>query len=217
MSRQRDRSTAGDPGIRKGTSSAPPRPADPEGQASEIAEPATAYQAGAALPAAVAQKVLERLGELEARYGEQGRSLADLGSADDLAERMVATVPAPSPWGELGPFYSTTRVARLLGGVSRQAIADRRRRGTILGLRTADGDWVYPDFQFDDHQTVLEGLPGIWKLLRATGVDEWTLASWLTSPMRSLGDRSPIDWLRRGEDRATLVALARDAAHRFSR
>ncbi len=193
------------------------RPGDPEPQPSEIAEPAPAYQVDAPLPAAIARKVLERLGDLEDRYSEQGRSLADLGSAEDLAERMIAAVPAPSPWGELGPFYSTTRVARMLGGVSRQAIADRRQRWTILGLRTADGDWVYPDFQFDDHQKVLDGLPGIWKLLRATGVDEWTLASWLTSPMRTLQDRSPIDWLRRGEDRETLLRVARDAAGRFSR
>lgn len=69
---------------------------------------------------------------------EGGRSLEELGSPEELAERMVATVPEPSPWGELGPFYSTRKVAKLLGGVSRQAIADRRKRGTLLGLRTAD-------------------------------------------------------------------------------
>ena len=63
---------------------------------------------------------------------------------------------------------------------------------------------------------MLAGLPGIWKLLSATGVDEWTLASWLTSPMKSLEERSPIDWLRRGDDRETLLAVVRDAARRFS-
>lgn len=184
--------------------------------ADEIAEPAARYDAQPSLPLAVARQVLHRLDALEARYSEQGRSLADFGSAEELAKRMVATVPSPSPWGELGPFYSTSGVSKLLGGVSRQAIADRRKRETLLALRTADDAWVYPAFQFDDRQTVLEGLPEIWKILRSSGVDGWTLASWLTSPMRSLEGRSPIDRLRRGEDRETLLLLARDAARRFS-
>ena len=41
-----------------------------------------------------------------------------LGDPDALAARMLATVPEPSPWAELGPFYSTTGIARVLGGVS---------------------------------------------------------------------------------------------------
>ena len=164
----------------------------------------------------VAQRVLDRLQELEAKYAEQGRSLADLGSAEDLAKRMTAAVPAPSPWAEIGPFYGTTSVSRLLGGISRQAISDRRKRGTVLGLKTADGAWVYPTFQFDDHHAVLEGLPEVWKILRASGADEWTLASWLTSSLATLEQHSPIDWLRLGENREALLTAARDAARRFA-
>lgn len=214
MSRRKRQS---DPGTSSRTSTG--YRADPELLAAEIAEPATTYgQAPTeSLPLAVARRIFEQLDELEARYGQQGRSLADLGSAEHLAERMLATVPTPSLWSELGLFYSTTGVAKLLGGVSRQAIADRRQRSTLLGLRTADDAWVYPEFQFDDHQTVLRGLPAVWRTLRASGVDEWTLAGWLTSPMSTLGDCSPIDWLRRGEDREVLLSLARDAAQRFSR
>ena len=192
---------------------------DPQLLAAEIAEPVGTYGGASSesLPLAVARRIFEQLDELETRYGQQGRSLADLGSAEHLAERMLATVPTPSPWSELGPFYSTTGVARLLGGISRQAIADRRQRGTLIGLRTADDAWVYPEFQFDHHQTVLRDLPATWKILRASGVDEWTLAGWLTSPVSKLGDCSPIDWLRRGEDREVLFTLARDATQRFSR
>lgn len=187
-------------------------------QPSEIAEEVAQYGITPAhpYPEQVAELVLRQLAELEARYAERGRSLEELGPPEQVAERMVATVPLPSPWGELGPFYSTRKVAKLLGGISRQAIADRRKRGTLLGLRTADGVWVYPEFQFDDHHAVLSGLAEILKILRPSGVDEWTLASWLTSPMRPLEGRSPIDWLRRGEDRETLLTLVRDAARRFS-
>lgn len=189
-----------------------------EPEPSKIAEPAAAYglEPLAPLPLAVAQRVHARLGELEKAYRRQGRSLEDLGSPEELAERMLASVPAPSPWAELGNFYSTSGVAKLLGGVSRQAIADRRQRGTLLALRTADGAWVYPELQFDEHHAVIDGLPEIWRILRASHVDEWTLSSWLASPMSSLQGRSPIEWLRRGEDRETLLAVVRDAARRFS-
>ncbi len=194
-------------------------PSRSRSQPSEIAQEISPYgltEPAHPYPEQVAELVFRQLGELETRYAEGGRSLKELGSPEELAERMVATVPEPSPWGELGPFYSTSKVTKLLGGVSRQAIADRRKRGTLLGLRTADGVWVYPAFQFDDHHVVLNGLPEMLRILRTSEVDEWTLASWLTSPMRSLGDRSPIDWLRRGEDREILLTLVRDAARRFS-
>ena len=75
---------------------------------------------------------------------QQGHDADALGDPDDLAARMLATVPEPSPWDELGPFYSTAGLARVLGGVSRQAIEERRRRRTVLALRTADDAWVYP-------------------------------------------------------------------------
>lgn len=110
-------------------------------QPSEIAEEVGQYLVEPAhpYPEQVADLVLRELGDLEARYAERGRSLSELCPPEELAERMVATVPLPSPWGELGPFYSTGKVARLLGGISRQAIADRRKRGTLLGLQTIDG------------------------------------------------------------------------------
>lgn len=194
-------------------------------QPSEIAQnvavydadfPAMSTSAVQDLLASVVDRVASALSRLERRYSAQGRSLAELGPAEELADRMVAALPSPSPWNELGPFYSSAKVAKLLGGISRQAVADRRARGTLLGLKTADGAWVYPDFQFDEHHAVLPGLAEIVKVLASSGVDEWTLASWLTSPMRSLDDLSPIEWLRRGEDQATLRAVAEDAARRFA-
>src|SRR3954453_1027352 len=82
----------------------------------------------------VAEQVRKRVTELR----EQGRGLADLGAAEDVAAPMVATLPQPSPWPDLGPFYSTKGIARVLGGVSRQAVDDRRRRRTLFALRTSD-------------------------------------------------------------------------------
>lgn len=196
-------------------------------QPSEVAQHVAGYDADFSAPpawhdsdrgllAGVVERVASGLAELERRYSGQGRSLAELGSAQALAERMVGALPSPSPWGELGPFYSSAKIAQILGGISRQAVADRRGRGTLLGLKTADGAWVYPAFQLDEHNAVLSGLPEILKILTASGVDEWTLASWLTSPMGSLGELSAVEWLRQGKGRAILRTVAEDAARRFA-
>ena len=194
-----------------------PKDYAPSLEVSEVAEPVRPYSASSSsLPSQVAQQVLARLDQLEARYAALGRSLGDLGSVEELADRMIAAVPSPSPWSELGAFYSTTKVSKLLGSISRQAVADRRARHTLLALKTADNAWVYPEFQFDEHNQVLKGLPEVLRILMASEVDEWTLASWLTSRMRSLEDQSPIDWLRSGRDRSTLLTFAKDAAQRFS-
>lgn len=150
-------------------------------------------------------------------YVEHGRSLEEMGSAEELAERMLQAVPEVSRWDELlGPFYGTNQVARMCGGISRQALADRRERRTILGLKTADGVVVYPSFQFDEQNRVLTGLSEVLQCFKGVDVDDWTLAGWLVSPSRSLGGRSAVQWLREGRHPETVLTLARDAARRFS-
>ena len=185
---------------------------------SEIAEPVAQYRPEEMpYPEHVAWLVGQELNRLETHYAGQGRSLAELGAPQELAERMVSTLPSPSPWDELiGPFYGPAQVARALGDVSRQAVADRRQRRTLLGLKTADGHWVYPVFQFDRHNSVLSGLPELLRILAASDVDDWSLAGWLASPLRSLGGRTPIEWLRSEGEPETLRAAPRDAACRFT-
>ncbi|MFL6200443.1 MAG: hypothetical protein ACJ76J_14795 [Thermoanaerobaculia bacterium] len=126
-----------------------------------------------------------------------------------------------SRWDDLlGPFYTTAKVSEILGGVSRQAIADRRERHTLLALKTSDGTLVYPTFQFGDHSEILAGLPEILQCFRAkrgdNRVDDWTLAGWLVSKLRPLEGRSPVEWLRLGRDPEPVLVLAREAARRYS-
>ncbi len=164
----------------------------------------------------VADLVRSGLAEKAATYQQAGRDLGELGSPEELAERMVATVPRVSPWDELlGPFYGTTQTCKLLGGISRQAVTDRRERRTLLGLQTADGRWVYPRFQFDERNEVIAGLGPVLQCFDR-GVDGWTLAGWLVSPLRSLGGRSVVAWLRDGDEREPVLVAARDAARRFA-
>jgi hypothetical protein len=127
-------------------------------------------------------------------------------------------VPEPSRWDDLlGPFYTTGQVGKLLGGVSRQAVADRRERRTLLGLKTADGVIVYPAFQFGERNEVIPGLPEVLQCFRDGSLADWTLAGWLVSPSRALESRSAVEWLRLGLDPEPVLDLARDAARRFSR
>lgn len=157
------------------------------------------------------------LKERLSHYVEHGHSLEEIGSAEDLADRMLQAVPTASRWNDLvGPFYSASQVAKVCGGVSRQALADRRERRTILGLKTADGVIVYPTFQFDEKNRVLSGLPEVLQCFRGVDVDDWTLAGWLVSASRALGSRSVVDWLRLNRELEPVLVLARDAARRFS-
>jgi hypothetical protein len=168
--------------------------------------------------AAFIDRVTEHLKRgLEERLSSLGGREQSLEEAERLAERMLDAVPMTSRWDDrLGPFYSTGKLARLWGGVSRQAVADRRERRTVLGLKTADGALVYPTFQFDERNRVLAGLPEVLQCFRGVPVDGWTLASWLVAPLRSLERSSVIDWLRAGRELEPVLTLARDAARRYS-
>lgn len=181
------------------------------------------YNVNMTTPAAEFAKELtehlrHELEDLASRWDAEGRSVTELGSAVQLAGRMLATLPEPSPWDAvLGPFYRTSGVARLLGGVSRQAVAERRRRHTLLGLRTADGTWVYPASQFDDSGGVVDGLSQVLQVLAAAPVDEWTAAGWLAAGQDELGSQTVFEWLRSGGDPQVPVVLARDQARRYAR
>jgi hypothetical protein len=143
-----------------------------------------------ALAAAVRQRVLAREAELRA----QGREL-DLGSVDELADRMVAALPAVHPLDQpLGPFYDTTGLVSWLG-ISRQALFDRVRRGTVLACRTDDGHLLYPSLQFGRTGQVRLGVVEAVGAFTRQGVDGWTIGTWLTTPSPIFGDQSAVDYL----------------------
>jgi hypothetical protein len=165
----------------------------------------------------VVRQVRAGLARRLARQKSQAAQVQSALPAEALAERMLEVLPQPSPWNQLiGPFYTTSQVRTLLGGIRRQAIDDRRRRRTILVLTTADGTLVYPAFQFGDDNEVLKGFAEILQCFEPDVVDDWTLAGWLISPLKSLGGKSIVDWLRRGKDLQTAKQLARQAAVRFA-
>lgn len=141
---------------------------------------------------AVDAAVRERLRDVERRGGDLGR----LGDPEELAQRMAAALPvAAHPLDvELGPFYDTNGLARWWS-VSRQALADRVRRGTLLACRTADGHLVYPAFQFARDGAVRPGILEAIAVFARHEVDGWTVAVWLTTPSPVFDGDSAVDHL----------------------
>lgn len=140
------------------------------------------------------------------RAGHRARSV--LGEPRSFAERAVhATAPLASPWNELvGPFLRSEGVQARLG-ITRQAVAAKAARRRLLRTITADGEHLYPLWQFDDGGLVA-GLAEVLALFPEPVVDGWTLAGWLRTPDPDLGE-APFDVLSRGElDRAGAVARA---------
>ena len=145
------------------------------------------------------RRLLDRVERLIAERGSvlaaQGRSLADLGDVEEFAERMVAALPTRHAYDEtLGPFYDTGGLVSWLG-ISRQAVADRVRRGTLLACRTADGHLLYPSLQFGRDGQVRPGVFEVVGELTRRGVDGWTVALWLTTPSPAFEGHSAVDYL----------------------
>lgn len=137
-----------------------------------------------------------------------------LGPPDEVAQRIYDLLPRRSPWADVvGPVYRTGQVEELLG-CSRQAVADRVKRRTLLALQTRDRQLVYPAFQFTGNR-VVDGLSAVLKVV-GDSVDDWTLASWLRAPQPSLGT-DVITTLARSGATPEVISVTRAAAERWSR
>lgn len=108
----------------------------------------------------------------------------------------------------VGPVYTTDTLRHWLG-VTRQAVAARAERGTILRLTTDEGDMVYPAFQFDPAKRPLPGLSQVLKVLGGGVADPWTWAAWLNTPDET--GTTNAQRLRAGDLATVLAAAARDA------
>ncbi|MEO3935192.1 hypothetical protein V3N99_00390 [Dermatophilaceae bacterium Soc4.6] len=139
----------------------------------------------------VERLLAERADEL----ARQGRSLRSLGDLGELAARMVAVLPSVHPYDTaIGPFYDTGGLSQWLG-VSRQALADRVRRGTLLACRTQDGHLLYPLFQFARSGEVRVGIVDVVGTMTRAGVDGWVTGTWLTTPSPVFDGDSAVDHL----------------------
>lgn len=109
----------------------------------------------------------------------------------------------------LGPFYTTAGVMKVLGGVTKQAVDARRRKASILALRTSDDVWVYPVFQFAGQDVNRALLPAI-RALRDS--PPWSAALWFVTQNPDLDDMAPLDWAKSGLPGERIETSARRTA-----
>jgi hypothetical protein len=159
----------------------------------------------------------EQLAELWRRHPE----IAEIPGPDaEQAGREAARqAVAPVIWrAALGEVWETGQVTELLG-VSRQAVAQRVRAGTLLGLR-GRGTTLFPAWQFDSQRRAVRPIVGALLAEFRTGrdTDPWTIASWAMTPQTELRGNTPAELLVKDEPEYEydVLAGARHSAARLA-
>lgn len=161
---------------------------------------------------ALRARIHERLSAAEAA----GASAADFGDPDEVAETMVAALPVSHPFDAVtGPFYDTPGLVKWLG-ITRQALHHRVKTSQLLACPTEDGHTVYPAWQFTTEGGTIPHLTGLLRVLNAGATDPWMIALWLRAPSERHGGRDAASWLAAGEDPASVMASAHEAAERWA-
>jgi hypothetical protein len=90
------------------------------------------------------------------------------------------------------------------------AVHARRQRGTLLAVPRANGEHLYPAFQFTGDGT----LAGLGRVLQSFQVEgPWTKLSVLLSPADALDGRTPLDALRDGDIEGAVQAVSTYGEH----
>jgi len=93
--------------------------------------------------------------------------------------------------------FATTEVRKILGGVSRQAVASRVANGSLLALEVA-GRLRFPDWQFGPDGPV-RGLPQVIEALTEPGRGVLAADALMRTPIEEAGGRSPAQLLAAGD------------------
>lgn len=121
---------------------------------------------------------------------------------------------ASHPFNEtIGPFYDVRGAANLMH-VSQDTVQSQARNHELLACPTAEGDLVFPAFQFNSDGTALPGLDRALTALATGTQDRWHVALWLTTPHEQLKGKTPRDALKEGAS-AAVQALAEHTADRW--
>ena len=105
-----------------------------------------------------------------------------------------------------GGALTSEQVAEVLG-ISRQAVDKRRAATQLLALTQGRRGYSYPSFQFEDGRPIT-GLQEVLAELKE--LDPWMQMVFFTSPNERLGDKTPLERLKKG-----LVSEVKAAATGF--
>ena len=134
------------------------------------------------------------------------REIETLGGAEPAridsgeAERRLAARTRPVAAEGL---LSSDEIAARMGLRSRQSVHDWRRKGQLIGWRSAKRGYVFPEGQLDARGRPVEGLERIAPFFP----DAWAAWVWLTTPQAALDGETPLALLGRG-DAARVTAAA---------
>ena len=138
---------------------------------------------------------------------ESARLVTIGGRPDQLADRLMASLPLAGMWDEsVGPFYDAAGVMRLRR-MSRQALRGLESTRDVLVVRTTDGVQLYPSFQFTEDGTSLPSLRDVIVLVDPGNQDPWGAALWLNARSEELDFSTPAEALRDGR-RSDVIDLA---------
>lgn len=106
-----------------------------------------------------------------------------------------------------GGVLSSGEVAELLG-ITVAGVKQRQRRGKLLAVPVASGEWGYPARQFGEDGRVRQGLA---QVVEAFGpeTDPWIVLSFLTNPVPGSSTGMAFDALSDPDATAVLVEVAR--------
>jgi hypothetical protein len=105
-----------------------------------------------------------------------------------------------------GGTLTSEQAAEVLG-ISRQAVDKRRAAAQLLALTQGRRGYSYPSFQFEDGKPIT-GLEEVLAELKE--LDPWMQMVFFTSPNERLGDKTPLERLKKG-----LVSEVKAAATGF--
>ncbi|WP_235734984.1 antitoxin Xre/MbcA/ParS toxin-binding domain-containing protein [Nocardioides alcanivorans] len=119
---------------------------------------------------------------------------------------------------QVGPdFYDEAAMREALSADTEPLAAGELRtmveQGAVLGLRTADEQWIFPTWQVRDH-AVLAGLADA--IQEFEGHPLWSIGLWLTTPHEDLDDLTPVQALETRDAVDLVRDLASDTADRWA-
>lgn len=126
---------------------------------------------------------------------EQPRAIEALRKEDPLAAARVRGLRMREEMlnAEGGVLTASEMASRL--HITRQAVDKRRRAGKLLAVELGRRRWLYPAWQVGDGQV----LPGLEEVLSDLSEhDRWIQLGFFLSGDYRLGEKTPLDALRRG-------------------
>lgn len=134
------------------------------------------------------------------------------------SEQAGASDPHRSKLADLvAPVWTAEHTRRVLN-LARPTMLERRRTGSLLALRSSDGEFFYPVSQFEKRDGKVRVKPALRQFMMVLrDQDPWTIAVLQHTPAPELDGLTPSGWVRQGRHPQTLVDYARVVNAELSR